>query len=63
VEQQSPLMGHLLDVCAQMTMKQTALPLDIELRIRQRTREIWAGFVPLNFDGEQWRPRFANGDD
>jgi hypothetical protein len=54
VEQQSPLMGNLLDVC----MKQlAALPLDRELRTRRRTREIRAGFVPLNFDGEQWRPR------
>ncbi len=53
-------MSHLLDVCAQMIMKQlAALPLDRELRTRQRTREIRAEFVPLNFDGEQWRPRFG----
>jgi len=53
-------MGHLLDVCAQMTMKQlVALSLDRELRARQRSREIRAGFVLPNFDGEQWRPRFG----
>ncbi len=60
MEQQSPLMGHLLDVCAQMTMKQlVALSLDRELRARQRSHEIRAGFVLPNFDGEQWRPRFG----
>ena len=60
MEQQSPLMGRLLDVCAQMTVKQLdPSPLDCDLPTRQRTREIRAGFVPLKFDGEQWRPRFG----
>jgi hypothetical protein len=41
-------------------MKQLgALPQDRELPTRQRTREICSGFVPLNFDGEQWRPRLG----
>jgi hypothetical protein len=58
LEQQSPLMGNLLDVCAQMTMKRlAALPVDRELRTRQRARQIRAGFVSLNFGGEQWRRR------
>jgi hypothetical protein len=53
-------MGRLLDVCAQMTVKQLdPSPLDCDLPTRQRTREIRAGFVPLKFDGEQWRPRFG----
>jgi len=48
------LIGCLLDVCVQMSMKQLAiLPPDRDPRTRQRTR------VPLNFDGEQWRPRFG----
>ena len=52
--QQSPSTGKLRDVCAQMTMKQLAtLPLDRDPWARQRTR------VPLNFDGEQWRPRLG----
>ena len=60
MEQQSPSMGRLLDVCVQMTMKQLgALPLDRDLPTRQRTREICAEFVASNFDGEQWRPRFG----
>ena len=58
MEQQSPLMGSLLDVFCTMTTKQVAaLPLDRELRTCQCTREIRVGFVSLNFDGEQWRPR------
>jgi hypothetical protein len=58
VEQQSRLKGHLLDLSAQMTTKRLAtLPLNLEPRTRQRTREIRTGFVSLNFDGEQWRPR------
>jgi hypothetical protein len=53
-------MGYLVNVCAPMTVKQlAALPLGREPRARQRTREIRAGFVPPNFDGEQWRPRFG----
>jgi hypothetical protein len=51
-------MGRLLDICVQMPMKQLAsLPLDCEFQTRRRSREIRAGFVSLNFDGEQWRPR------
>jgi hypothetical protein len=53
-------MGSLLDVFCTMTTKQVAaLPLDRELRTCQCTREIRVGFVSLNFDGEQWRPRFG----